>query len=135
MVQVLTFSEGRVSVALIPDRLRSLLADDLETQKKKVAVIADYLPPQGTTSNNDEISDRLTLLSLPKHAGREEFLVRFQRGRAVWMVLVYGARISSTSIALHPVVLTQHADMSSGCGAPVRTSTEFELTAIRLDST
>ncbi|MFZ9872979.1 MAG: hypothetical protein ACO329_00570 [Steroidobacteraceae bacterium] len=91
MVQVLTFSEGRVSVALIPDRLRSLLADDLETQKKKVAVIADYLPPQGTTSNNDEISDRLTLLSLPKHAGREEFLVRFQRGRAVWMVLVYGA--------------------------------------------
>jgi len=39
----------------------------------------------------DGISDRLTLLALPKHGGREEFLVRFQRGRAIWMVLVYGA--------------------------------------------
>lgn len=91
MVQVLTFAEGRVSVALIPDRLRALLADDIETQKQKVSVIADYLPPPEAGSLADGISDRLTLLALPNHGGREEFLVRFQRGRAVWMVLIYGA--------------------------------------------
>jgi hypothetical protein len=91
MVQVLTYAEGRVSVALIPDRLRSLLAEDLESQKQKVAVIADYLPPEEAGLQTDGIVDRLTLLALPKHGGREEFLVRFQRGRAVWMVLVYGA--------------------------------------------
>jgi hypothetical protein len=91
MVQVLTYAEGRVSVALIPDRLRALLAETLESQKQKVAVIADYLPPVEAGAENDGVADRLTLLALPKHGGREEFLVRFQRGRAVWMVLVYGA--------------------------------------------
>jgi hypothetical protein len=91
MVQVLTFAESRVSVALIPDRLRALLAEDLEMQKHKVAVIADYFPPAEAGQITDGISDRLTLLALPKHGGREEFLVRFQRGRAIWMVLVYGA--------------------------------------------
>lgn len=93
MVQVLTYSEGRVSVALIPDRLRALLADDLETQRRKVAVIGDYLPPGIKTSElaPDTLIDRLTLLALPPYADREEFLVRFQRGRAIWMVLVFGA--------------------------------------------
>lgn len=93
MVQVLTYTEGRVSVALIPDRLRSLLAEDLETQRSKVAVIGDYLPLGFKPSElaADTLVDRLTLLALPAHAGREEFLVRFQRGRAIWMVLVFGA--------------------------------------------
>jgi len=91
MVQVLTYAEGRVSVALIPDRLRALLAEDIDAQKQKVSVIADYFPPAEAGSMTDGISDRLTLLALPKHGGREEFLVRFQRGRAIWMVLVYGA--------------------------------------------
>lgn len=91
MVQVLTFAEGRVSVALIPDRLRALLAEDLETQKQRVSVIADYLPQPEAGTVAEGISDRLTLLALPNHGGREEFLVRFQRGRAVWMVLIYGA--------------------------------------------
>jgi len=91
MVQVLTFAEGRVSVALIPDRLRALLAEDIETQKQRVSVIADYLPPPEAGTIADGISDRLTLLALPHHGGREEFLVRFQRGRAIWMVLIYGA--------------------------------------------
>ncbi|MEY3976706.1 MAG: hypothetical protein RLZZ33_1761 [Pseudomonadota bacterium] len=91
MVQVLTYAEGRVSVALIPDRLRTLLGEDIEAQKQKVSVIADYFPPTEAGSIADGISDRLTLLALPKYGGREEFLVRFQRGRAVWMVLVYGA--------------------------------------------
>lgn len=45
MVQVLTYAEGRVSVALIPDRLRTLLGEDIEAQKQKVSVIADYFPP------------------------------------------------------------------------------------------
>ena len=91
MVQVLTYAEARVSVALIPDRLRSLLAEDIEVQKQRVSVIADYFAPPEAGAVADGISDRLTLLALPKHGDREEFLVRFQRGRAVWMVLVYGA--------------------------------------------
>ena len=91
MVQVLTYAEARVSVALIPDRLRSLLAEDIEVQKQRVSVIADYFPPLEAGSVAEGISDRLTLLALPKHGDREEFLVRFQRGRAIWMVLVYGA--------------------------------------------
>lgn len=91
MVQVLTYAEGRVSVALIPDRLRTLLGEDIDAQKQKVSVIADYFPPAEVSPLADGIGDRLTLLALPKHGGREEFLVRFQRGRAVWMVLVYGA--------------------------------------------
>jgi hypothetical protein len=91
VVQVLTYAEGRVAVALIPDRLRTLLGEDIDAQKQKVSVIADYFPPAEAGLIADGISDRLTLLALPKHGGREEFLVRFQRGRAVWMVLVYGA--------------------------------------------
>ena len=93
MVQVLTYTEGRVSVALIPDRLRALLAENLDVQRSKVAVIGDYLPVGLKMSEvaPDALIDRLTLLALPAHAGREEFLVRFQRGRAVWMVLVFGA--------------------------------------------
>lgn len=93
MVQVLTYTEGRVSVALIPDRLRALLAEDLEVQRRKVAVIGDYLPTGIKLQElaPETLVDRLTLLALPAHAGREEFLVRFQRGRAIWMVLVFGA--------------------------------------------
>ena len=88
MVQVLTFAESRVSVALIPDRLRALLAEDIEVQKQKVAVIADYFPPAEAGPITDGISDRLTLLALPKHGGREEFLVRLAVGELVRVLLM-----------------------------------------------
>jgi len=89
-MQILTFADGKLGIALIPDRLRLLLNTDAAHIAEHTSLVADY-QSESTTSDRLQLPhDRLSIFSLPKHADRSEYFIRFQRGRASWSVLVLG---------------------------------------------
>jgi len=89
-MQILTYAEGKLGLALIPDRLRRLVAADAESLKTQATLVIDYHPATiGAGVVNIE-TDRLSVFALPEHGNRPEYLVRFQRGLLAWSVLVSG---------------------------------------------
>lgn len=89
-MQILTYADGKLGIALIPDRLRLLLNTDAAHLAEHTSLVADYQSEPTTSDRLQLPHDRLTIFSLPKHANRSEYLIRFQRGRASWSVLVLG---------------------------------------------
>lgn len=89
-MQILTYSDGKLSVAIIPDRLRRLLHTDAEQIAEHTALVADYHSTVDKSEHPVLPHDRLSIFSLPAHGDRPEYLIRFQRGRVSWSVLILG---------------------------------------------
>jgi len=89
-MQILTYSDGKLGVAIIPDRLRRLLHTDAEQIAEHTALAADYHSIVDKTGPSALPHDRLSIFSLPAHGERSEYLIRFQRGQISWSVLILG---------------------------------------------
>ena len=89
-MQIITYSDGKLGVAIIPDRLRRLLNTEAEKLGESTSLLADYHSPTPVSSPPQLPHDRLSIFSMPAHGSRPEYLVRFQRGRLSWSVLVLG---------------------------------------------
>jgi hypothetical protein len=89
-MQILTYSDGKLGVAIIPDRLRRLLNTEAEKLSENTALLADYHSADSAATPPQLPHDRLSIFSMPAHGSRPEYLVRFQRGRLSWAVLVLG---------------------------------------------
>jgi len=89
-MQILTYSDGKLSVAIIPDRLRRLLNTETEKLGDHTALLADYHSANSTSDLPQLPHDRLSIFAMPAHGSRPEYLARFQRGRLSWSVLVIG---------------------------------------------
>jgi len=89
-MQILTYSDGKLGVAIIPDRLRRLLNTEPEKLEENTSLLADYHSAASTSVPPQLPHDRLSIFSMPAHGSRPEYLVRFQRGRLSWSVLVIG---------------------------------------------
>jgi len=89
-MQILTYSDGKLGVAIIPDRLRRLLHTNAERIAEHTALVADYHSIDDKAGPSALPHDRLSIFSLPAHGERSEYLVRFQRGQISWSVLILG---------------------------------------------
>lgn len=119
-MQILTYAEGKLGLALIPDRLRRLLAADAELLKTQATLVTDYHPAAANAALVNISTDRLSVFALPEHDNRPEYLVRFQRGLLAWSVLVSGLDnfVEFDRRFVQPFVPTMraasHAPMPSG---------------------
>ena len=89
-MQILTYADGRIGLALIPDRLRKMLADDAALLSTQATLVVDYRPAADALAIGNIETDRLSVFTLPDHGSRTEYLVRFQRGLLAWSVLTSG---------------------------------------------
>lgn len=89
-MQILTYSDGKLGTAIIPDRLRRLLHTNAEQIAEHTALVADYHSNICKSDHPTLPHDRLSIFSLPGHGERSEYLIRFQRGRISWSVLILG---------------------------------------------
>ena len=89
-MQILTYADGRIGLALIPDRLRKMLADDAALLSTQATLVVDYRPAADALAIGNIETDRLSVFTLPDHGSRTKYLVRFQRGLLAWSVLTSG---------------------------------------------
>ena len=89
-MQILSYADGRIGLALIPDRLRKMLADDAALLSTQATLVVDYRPAADAVAVGNIETDRLSVFTLPDHGNRTEYLVQFQRGLLAWSVLTSG---------------------------------------------
>jgi hypothetical protein len=91
MIQLLSFSDGKLNRMLIPDHLRALLLKEGLAARESVTLVASYhalgpdVKPLGGIP-----PDSVSIYSI-RHKEVDEFLIRLQRGSIRWFVYVRGA--------------------------------------------
>ena len=119
-MQILTYADGRIGLALIPDRLRKMLADDAALLSTQATLVVDYRPAADALAIGNIETDRLSVFTLPDHGSRTEYLVRFQRGLLAWSVLTSGIEnfIEFDRRFIQPFVLSMRSANGIGPSRP-----------------
>lgn len=119
-MQILTHADGRIGLALIPDRLRKMLADDAALLSTQATLVVDYRPAADALAIGNIETDRLSVFTLPDHGSRTEYLVRFQRGLLAWSVLTSGIEnfIEFDRRFIQPFVLSMRSANGVGPSRP-----------------
>ena len=119
-MQILTYADGRIGLALIPDRLRKMLADDAALLSTQATLVVDYRPAADALAIGHIETDRLSVFTLPDHGSRTEYLVRFQRGLLAWSVLTSGIEnfIEFDRRFIQPFVLSMRSANGVGPSRP-----------------
>ena len=119
-MQILTYADGRIGLALIPDRLRKMLADDAALLSTQATLVVDYRPAADALAIGNIETDRLSVFTLPDHESRTEYLVRFQRGLLAWSVLTSGIEnfIEFDRRFIQPFVLSMRSANGVGPSRP-----------------
>ena len=119
-MQILTYADGRIGLALIPDRLRKMLADDAALLSTQATLVVDYRPAADALAIGNIETDRLSVFTLPDHGSRTEYLVRFQRGLLAWSVLTSGIEnfIEFDRRFIQPFVLSMRSANGVGPSRP-----------------
>ena len=119
-MQILTYADGRIGLALIPDRLRKMLADDAALLSTQATLVVDYRPAVDAVAVGNIETDRLSVFTLPDHGSRTEYLVRFQRGLLAWSVLTSGIEnfIEFDRRFIQPFVLSMRSANGVGPSRP-----------------
>ena len=116
----MTYADGRIGLALIPDRLRKMLADDAALLSTQATLVVDYRPAADAVAIDNIETDRLSVFTLPDHGSRTEYLVRFQRGLLAWSVLTSGIEnfIEFDRRFIQPFVLSMRSANGVGPSRP-----------------
>ena len=119
-MHILTYADGRIGLALIPDRLRKMLADDAALLSTQATLVVDYRPAADALAIGNIETDRLSVFTLPDHGSRTEYLVRFQRGLLAWSVLTSGIEnfIEFDRRFIQPFVLSMRSANGVGPSRP-----------------
>ena len=119
-MQILTYADGRIGLALIPDRLRKMLADDAALLSTQATLVVDYRPAADALAIGNIETDRLSVFTLPDHGSRTEYLVRFQRVLLAWSVLTSGIEnfIEFDRRFIQPFVLSMRSANGVGPSRP-----------------
>ena len=119
-MQILAYADGRIGLALIPDRLRKMLADDAALLSTQATLVVDYRPAADALAIGNIETDRLSVFTLPDHGSRTEYLVRFQRGLLAWSVLTSGIEnfIEFDRRFIQPFVLSMRSANGVGPSRP-----------------
>ncbi len=119
-MQILSYADGRIGLALIPDRLRKMLADDAALLSTQATLVVDYRPAADALAIGNIETDRLSVFTLPDHGSRTEYLVRFQRGLLAWSVLTSGIEnfIEFDRRFIQPFVLSMRSANGVGPSRP-----------------
>ena len=119
-MQILTYADGRIGLALIPDRLRKMLADDAALLSTQATLVVDYRPAADALAIGNIETDRLSVFTVPDHGSRTEYLVRFQRGLLAWSVLTSGIEnfIEFDRRFIQPFVLSMRSANGVGPSRP-----------------
>ena len=119
-MQILSYADGRIGLALIPDRLRKMLADDAALLSTQATLLVDYRPAADALAIGNIETDRLSVFTLPDHGSRTEYLVRFQRGLLAWSVLTSGIEnfIEFDRRFIQPFVLSMRSANGVGPSRP-----------------
>lgn len=119
-MQILTYADGRIGLALIPDRLRKMLADDAALLSTQATLVVDYRPAADAVAIGNIETDRLSVFTLPDHGSRTEYLVQFQRGLLAWSVLTSGIEnfIEFDRRFIQPFVLSMRSANGVGPSRP-----------------
>ena len=119
-MQILSYADGRIGLALIPDRLRKMLADDAALLSTQATLVVDYRAAVDAVAVGNIETDRLSVFTLPDHGNRTEYLVRFQRGLLAWSVLTSGIEnfIEFDRRFIQPFVLSMRSANGVGPSRP-----------------
>jgi len=119
-MQILTYADGKIGLALIPDRLRKMLAGDAALLSTQATLAVDYRPSADAAGVGNIDTDRLSVFTLPDHGNRAEYLVRFQRGLLAWSVLTSGIEnfIEFDRRFIQPFVLSMRSANGAGPARP-----------------